>query len=301
MIHEMGGDFLQWLRGFFYVAKTGSVTLAASEMMRNQPTISHQIKCLEKEFGITLFDRSRGKMELTPEGKVFLEKAISIFEVIKEMKHEVSGAGLKNRGTISIVTTHAIIHYFLPRYIVPFRERYPEVRFHVEGGGLQMILERVEAAEADFGVVNLKSIPENLNYYPLFKTGLKLITRKGSQYFENSTPDIEELSRAPFLLFPRSSTITPLIEERFSKEGCLLRVVMVLNNFEDVKKYVALGVGVAILDEYTLTKEDRERFDIFSLDPYFPEREYGILLRKKKYFSPAVKEFIHDIKPGIPF
>ncbi|MBW1913143.1 MAG: LysR family transcriptional regulator, partial [Deltaproteobacteria bacterium] len=51
MIEEMGGDFLQWLRGFYYVAKRGSMTLAALEMGRNQPTISHQIKCLENEFG----------------------------------------------------------------------------------------------------------------------------------------------------------------------------------------------------------------------------------------------------------
>ncbi|MBW1997581.1 MAG: LysR family transcriptional regulator [Deltaproteobacteria bacterium] len=301
MIHEMGGDFLQWLRGFFYVAKTGSVTLAASEMRRNQPTVSHQIKCLEKEFGVTLFDRSKGKMELTPEGKIFLQKAISIFEIIKAMKHEIGGEGLKSKGTISIVTTHAIIHYFLPRFIVPFRARYPDVRFEIEGGGLQMILERVEAAEADFGVVNLRSVPEALDYFPLFKTALKLITRKGAVFPGNHVPTMEEISRAPFILFPGSSTITPLVEERFSREGLSLQVSMVLNNFEDVKEYVTLGLGIAILDDYTLTGRDRQRFDIFPLDPYFEEREYGIVLRKRKYLSPAVREFIHDIKPGIEF
>jgi DNA-binding transcriptional LysR family regulator len=69
------GDFLQWLRGFYYVAKRRSVTQAAMEMRRNQPTISHQIKCLESEFGVALFERSSGKMELTPEGRALLEKA----------------------------------------------------------------------------------------------------------------------------------------------------------------------------------------------------------------------------------
>ena len=82
MIDEMPGDFLQWLRGFYYVAKQGSVTNAAGIMGRQQPTISRQIKCIEKELGVTLFDRSSGKMELTPEGKIVLEKAISIFEDI---------------------------------------------------------------------------------------------------------------------------------------------------------------------------------------------------------------------------
>jgi len=301
MISEMGGDFLQWLRGFFYVAKTGSVTLAASEMRRNQPTISHQIKCLEKEFGITLFDRSKGKMELTPEGRDFLEKTISIFEIVKEMKEEVGGKGLKGKGTVSIVTTHAVIHYFLPRIIVPFRARCPDVRFEIEGGGLQMILERVEAAEADFGMANLRSVPEALDYFPLFKTSLKLITRKGALFPDDHVPTMEEISRAPFILFPSSSTITPLVQERFSMEGLSLQVSMVLNNFEDVKEYVALGLGVAILDDYTLTERDGNRFGIFPLDRYFEQREYGILLRKRKYFSPAAREFIHSIKPDIEF
>ena len=78
MIDEFSGDFLQWLRGFYYVAKTGSVSLAALEMGRNQPAISHQIKSIENEFGVTLFDRSRGRMALTPEGKKLFEKTISL-------------------------------------------------------------------------------------------------------------------------------------------------------------------------------------------------------------------------------
>ena len=84
MIEQIGGDFLQWLRGFYFVARRQSVTRASLEMRRNQSTISHQIKCLENEFGVTLFDRSRGKMDLTPEGKTFLDKAISVFEIIRK-------------------------------------------------------------------------------------------------------------------------------------------------------------------------------------------------------------------------
>lgn len=98
MIEQIGGDFLQWLRGFYFVAKRGSVTQAALEMGRNQPTISHQIKCLETEFGVSLFDRSSGKMQLTPEGKALLEKSISLFETVREMKSEIQGEELEQKG-----------------------------------------------------------------------------------------------------------------------------------------------------------------------------------------------------------
>ena len=144
MIEEMGGDFLQWLRGFYYVAKTGSVTLAAHEMGRNQPTISHQIKCLENEFSVTFFDRSGGKMTLTPEGRIFLEKTISLFEIIKEMKSEIAHEKLPHKGEIIIATTHAISCYYLPDFLVNFHRDYPRVKIKIEGGGLEMIRENLE-------------------------------------------------------------------------------------------------------------------------------------------------------------
>ena len=301
MIEEMGGDFLQWLRGFFFVAKTGSVTLAASEMGRNQPTISHQIKCLESEFGVTLFDRSRGKMDLTPEGKVFLDKAISLFEIIKEMKSEIGESLLAHSGKVTIATTHAIIHYFLPGLIVQFKKKHPGVSFELEGGGLNMILEKLVSAEADFGIANFKTVPDTLVYYDLFETKLNLIAQRDNPFSLKKKPTLAQISKAPFIFFPRSSTITPMIEEKFTEHALTLNVIMVLNNFEDVKKYVALGMGVSILDAYTLTEEDRGRFDIFSLDRFFSLRKYGLVMRKKKYLSPAVKAFIRSVKGDIQF
>ncbi len=74
---------------------------------------------------------------------------------------------------------------------------------------------------------------------------------------------------------------------------------MTHNNFVSVKRYVALGVGIALLSGYAFSEEDKKIFQILSLDQYFPKKKYGLLLRKKKYLPPAVKAFIHTIKPDI--
>jgi len=188
MIEEIGGDFFQWLRGFYFVAKNKSVTRACLEMRRNQPTISHQIKRLEKEFGLTLFDRSSGRMELTPEGMVFLENAISIFEIIKEMKRYFDKDQLLQKGNIVIATTYAVIHYFLAQYVAAFNKRYPNVHFDMQGGGLKSILEKLVSAEADFGITNLNDVPETLIYHRLFSTKPVLIAQKRSSYFSETPP-----------------------------------------------------------------------------------------------------------------
>lgn len=95
MIDEIPGDLIQWLRGFYFVAEKESVTQAAIAMRRGQPTITYQIKCLEKELGVTLFDRSSGKMKLTSEGKDVLENVISLFEAVKEIRN-TPGRTVKN-------------------------------------------------------------------------------------------------------------------------------------------------------------------------------------------------------------
>jgi DNA-binding transcriptional LysR family regulator len=78
-------------------------------------------------------------------------------------------------------------------------------------------------------------------------------------------------------------------------------VILILNDFDTVKTYVGLGLGVSILDSFTILKEDEGNLDIFLLRRFFTKRRYGLLLRKKKYLSPAVKAFIRTIKPDIQF
>lgn len=295
MIDEMRGDFLQWLRGFFHVAKRGSVTLAAMEMGRNQPTVSHQIKCLEREFGVTLFDRSGGRMVLTAEGRKFFDKAISLFEIIMEMKEEIRPDRLENEGLISICTTHAIVHYLLPDPISAFKLSHPRVNFDIEGGGVDMILEKVESSEVDFGIASVNSVPETLIYLKLFETKLKLIAPKGSDFFDPGGPSLAQIASAPFIGFPRSSTITPLVAGKFAEHSLVLNETFVLNNYETVKKFVAMGLGVAILDKYAVSEGDERDIEIYDLGEYFPTREYGVLLRKRKYLPPCARAFLASI------
>jgi DNA-binding transcriptional LysR family regulator len=301
MIEEISGDLLQWLRGFYFVAERGGVTQATLVMGREQPTITRQIKCLEKELGVTLFDRSSGKMKLTPEGRVLFEKAISLFEDVREIRSEFRKEQLEYQGKIVIATSHAIIDTFLPRYVAAFRAAHPRVSFHMEGGVFETALEKVDSGEADFGVGFADAVPRTMVCFDLFETGQKLIAPKNNTFFTGTSPTLRQIAQAPLILFSRTGSIEPFIERRFAKEHLKPNVVMIHNNFVSVKKYVALGMGVALLSGYAVSKEDERIIDIFTLDRYFPRRRMGLLLRRRKYLSPAVKAFIRTIKPGIQF
>jgi LysR family cyn operon transcriptional activator len=301
MIEEISGDFLQWLRGFYFVAEKGSVRKAAIVMGREQPTISRQIHCLEKELRVTLFDRSFGKMRITPEGKVLLEEAVSLFEDVQRIKGQFMEQEFDYRGTIVVAAAHPVIDTILPPYVEDFRKKHPGVTFVFEGANRETIYEKVESAEADFGIAGFYKGHDSIIYHNLYETSLIMIAPKNNRFFTGTYPTLKQIAEAPLILFTHRGLLEPVIEGRFAAQQLKPNVIMAHNNFVSVKKYVALGMGVAILGAHALSREDERIFEVYSLDRYFPKRKYVILLRNKKYLSPIVKAFIHSIKPDIDF
>jgi LysR family cys regulon transcriptional activator len=301
MIEEIPGDLLQWLRGFYCVAERGGVTQATIAMGREQPTITRQIKCLEKELGVTLFDRFSGKMKLTPEGRILFEKTIALFEDVREIRSEFKKELPEYQGKIVVATSHAITDSFLPPYIAGFMDSHPQVSFHMLGGLFEMVVEKVESGEADFGIAFIDAAPGTMICHDLFETGQRLIAPKGHRFFPGKTPTLKQIAEAPLILFSRTGAIEPFIEKSFTEAGLTPHVVMTHNNFISMKKYVTMGLGVALLSDYALSSDDEEAMDVLSMDRYFPKRKVGLILRKRKYLSPAVQAFIRTIRPDIRF
>ncbi len=306
MIEEIRGDFIQWLRGFYHVAKTNSATKAGITIGRSQPTVSHHIKSLEKEFGVSLFERSPDKkMDLTAQGRALLDETIVLFDHITQMKRAIQETELEQEGTVTIVSSHAIASMFLPQYIKTFRQTHKRVRLIVHSGNREVILEKIEAAEADFGIASVGILPSSIAYHHLFETQPKLIAPKGF-FGPGKLPTLKQISQVPFILFTPSATETPYIDSNFidsffKPSQFTPDVVLITNNFHTVKRYVGQGLGVSILDAYTLSEHDREDLDVFSLEQLHGKRVYGLILRKRKQFSPAAKAFISLLKPDIDF
>lgn len=302
MIDEMSGDLLQWLRGFYSVAEKGSIRQAAIAMGREKSTITRQIQCLEKELGLTLFDRSSGKMVLTPEGKRLKEEAVAIFLDVKRITGGLRSEKGSYRGKVLIAATHVIIYSFLPPYIAQFRKLHPEVTFKFEGTIRGAVLEKVESGVVDFGIAFSETDHEMLAFHELHEASLIMIAPKNCPLFPGKTiPTLRQIAETPLILFEQGSYHEPLVETRFAEDQLKPNVIMTHNNFVNIKKYVALGMGVAILGEHAITEEDEHNFDVYRLDRYFPKRKYAIVLNKKKYLSPMVKALIRIIKPDIDF
>jgi len=274
----------------------GSISAATGVMGRNQPALSNHIKCLEELFGVDLFERGKSGRQLTDDGKLLLERAITIFDIIKETKETLAHVANEIRGEITISCPYMVLEHILPTFILEFRSRHPLINFKLEGGSMKKIVRNVQNEECDFGLTCIDRLEPGLAFDPLFTSSLSLITPKEGPNAINSHPTLRQISQLDFISFPPSIALHHLIHRQFANEGLSLRTVFELDNYNAIKKITQAGLGVSIFDSFALDKNDKINLNIFELDEHFPPRVFGAIYRQDAYMSPSVKEFLRFIK-----
>lgn len=315
MIEKMGGDFLQWLRGFHYVVTYGSTSAAAAAMGLRQPTVSHQIQMLEAELGVQLFQRTLRKMVPTQEGLALYERATGLFEEIREIKTVIGRKGEETvKGEISLISTHSVAQNYLPGIIRSFSDRHPDTFFTVSGtteAGL--ITDKVQSASVELGIVQGQQFPETIEAYPLFTAPLALIVSKKLAVERNlrftraedgSLADMRELGAVPYVAFSPDTLLSHYLHEIQARHGMTVTVTARVNTSMLLARYVELGFGVTILDAFTAAAQ-ADIFDIYPIPDVAAPRMYYIIRRKKSYMSPQSMAFIRHLQedksnlPGI--
>ena len=119
------------LRTFIAVARFGSFTRAAWQLCITQPAVSGHIAALEEALGAKLFNRTGREIVLTDSGRVVLKAAHDIMDRLDLMQRELEDITTLKGGTIRIGASRIIGVYLLPKIVTAFREKFPEIEFHV--------------------------------------------------------------------------------------------------------------------------------------------------------------------------
>jgi DNA-binding transcriptional LysR family regulator len=281
----------QQLRGFCYAASMGSISKAAKRIGLSQPAVSQQISSLENELAVTLFVRGGSSIHLTPDGELLLKMVKPIVEKLehldKEFRHQRAEI---EEGYVEVAAGGSTILYVLPKYVGAFRHANPriEVRLHnvtgVEG------LAQLRVGLVDFAVGPMLEVPEDLEFRAMLSYEPVVITCLGHPLAKKKAPSLEDISRYPLILPPRSLSTWRIVDNTFKKFGLSYRVSMEVGGWEAIKKYVALGMGISIISSVGIT--DAEKLEVIPAGEFFPKRMYGVVLRKESILSPQAQRFV---------
>jgi len=202
-------------------------------------------------------------------------------------------------GEVTVAAGASTIQYLLPALVRDYRERFPDVRLQLANVTGKDGLALLRSDQADFAVGSMLDVPHDLSYEPVHWFDPMLILPREHPLAGKQDIALEDLSPYGLILPPQRLTTYRLVDLVFQQRRVPYRVAIEVGGWEVIKQYVAMGLGISIVTGICLTEDDRERLAVRNMRRYFPQRSYGVVVRKGKYLSTQARAFVDLIKPGM--
>ncbi len=290
---------IQQLKGFFYSARFGSLTRAAEKMSITQSAVSQQIKALEEELGVKLFNRFGPRKDLTHDGKLFFDLITPLIQEIESLKVTFEDLKGNERGVLTIAATTFMIMNKLPNVIQKFSKDYPHVRLNVLERRWNEIVMLAQTGDIDFGLAPVSGIPSALNYIRMKPIERVLITCKNHPLARKKNVTLLDIAQYPMITYEKGLVSRDVIDSVFQEVNLDIEIVMEATNSETIKRYVELGIGIAITPKIALYHGQPDTLEVISADEYFGKSQYGVILRKGKHLTTWAKNFLVLLEPGM--
>jgi len=248
---------LQQLRYLQAVVRTGSVTAAATEEYVSQPSVSKQMRQLERELGIPLFHRAGRRIEPTAAALALAEMAERIFDDLASTVAQISQPGELASGSLRVCATETVVDYLLPGVLTAWAARYPRARISVEMVGTEAALDDVLEGKADLAVVVLPINDTRLLVEPILREEVLLAVPKGHAWANRGLVPVGEAIAAPELLLSmRGIGLRRQIEEAAEAHRVVPTERIELRSLYALLAIVAAGGGISFAPAMALRSRD---------------------------------------------
>jgi DNA-binding transcriptional LysR family regulator len=306
MASEEGGRYYykgnrhKQLRAFVTVVKLGTLTRAAEALFLSQPTISLQLQALERELGVALVERRRRRINLTNAGEALYELARPLVEGWETLDRDFQARvqGLQG-GRLTIAAGTSTIQYLLPELVRRYRERFPAVQLQLANVTGKDGLAMLRADQADFAVGSMLDVPNDIAWAPVHHYDPMLIMPTDHPLASREKITLEDLSPYGLILPPQRLSTYRLVDLMFQQRQVPYQVALEVGGWDVIKEYVAMGLGISIVTGICITEADHGRLAVRNMKQYFPQRSYGVVMRKGKFLSAEARAFIDLIRPGL--
>lgn len=246
------------LQVFHTVAKQLSFTKAAEQLFMTQPAVTFQVKQLEEHFSARLFERSHGKIALTPAGELVLDYAERILGLSAELDKRVSELTGAVSGPLLLGCSMTIAEFILPRVLGEFKARHPQVQTRMTVANSEIIEQRVADHTLDLGLIESPAHLQGLHTEVCCDDELVMICTPDYKLAKLETVTAAQIAAEPYISRESGSGTRQFADNYFRASGVApedLNIVMELGSPEAIKGVVETGIGVAIMSNATIAKE----------------------------------------------
>lgn len=285
---------LRQLKTFLTVGKLLSFNRAADTLNYAQSTVSVQIRALEDEFGVPLFDRLGKQVVLTEAGQALMQYARKMLDIEQETISQVTGR-TQPLGSLSIRIPQSLSTYCLPAILASFRLRHSRISFDINSCALDPLEHELKSGVTDVAFLMAESITaRDLKSEILGIVELAVVTGADHPLAAmNSRMSIQDLEGECIILPKQDCSYRMTFEQMLAEKRVRTASIIEMNSIEAIKQCVIRGVGITIIPEISIREEARQ--GKLAILPWTEDQlETAVLMiwHKDKWLSPTLQAFM---------
>ncbi|MBC3889384.1 LysR family transcriptional regulator [Acetobacterium paludosum] len=281
---------IKQLKYFLAIAEEGQITAAAKKLNMAQPPLSHQLKLLEEELGVKLFERGPRHVQLTDSGKILMNRAHQILELTNSVVKEVKDLSNGLQGTLSIGTVSSSGATLLNERMSEFHKQYDNIKFEIFEGNTFTLIDLLNKGIIEVGIVRT---PFNaLNFeckYAKTEPMIVAIPKEMNWKSNNMTLSIRELKNKPLIIYRR---FEQLICDTCMEHGFAPEIFCKCDDARTALLWANAGTGIAIIPKSAFELAANSNLVIKEIKSEKLKTKIAAIWVKDRYISPLAANFI---------
>lgn len=238
---------LHQLRYFHTVARVGSFTKAAEELGIGQPSLSQQIRALEKSIGAPLFERLGRSVRLTPFGEALREPAQNILREVAMAQNSLADLHEGIRGRLRVGVIPTILPYWIAPRIADFQKGFPDVEVQLVEDSTLRLVEKLQSGDLDIAIASLPVRNPDIVCSELFREPLFLAVSKGHPLADKPVVDLRAFVDEPLLLLKEGHCLRDNVLMACTRSKAELRSIFESHQLESIFQLIRAGFGVTLI------------------------------------------------------
>lgn len=286
---------LAQLRYFLKIVEHRNFTRAAHACNVSQPALSQQIGKLEKELGVSLFDRQHRVTRLTDAGKTLRSKAEKILALVNDVQRQITDDGIT--GTVIISTTPTVGPFLTTKLLHNLSKQFPKARIQLTEEAPDNLHSRCCNQEIDFAITALDPRwDKRLVYEPILNEEIQIVLPASHALAAKEVLTIEDIRNESFILMNKKQLITRSVERCLIESGISVDEATRVEQFSTLQHLVALGRGISFVPRMAVNPKFKNDLAYKRIVGYDLSRVVGICWNEKRFQTQLVGNMMKAIR-----
>ena len=286
------------MQAFVAVAERGNFRAGADHIHLSAPALSRRIDKLETILGTRLFNRTTREVELTPLGRVFLERARTALDDLESAMLGIADITPQRGGPVTVACIPSTAFYFLPSVVSSFSRRYPGIHVRVVDETMNQVLQSVMSGESDFGIGFMNTLVPEIAFEAVHNDPFVLAMRREHRLARRKSVNWADVQKESLIAVARSSGNRQLLDDSLTKAGLNPSFAFEVSHIATLLGMVEAGLGLAAVPRMALTTPPPPGVGLPLRQPQ-TSRRIGLLTRHGVSLRPAAEMFHQRLRTAL--